>query len=299
MSRRNSRPWVKLWADCLDSRQLARAGEPAELLFYRLLALNGTDGAGDTLNLSASDLAWRMRMAETEVSERLERLESAGLIVRTDAGIRFAGWDERQSGKTDSERARQYRERSKSDHLQRHDTERSHRDAPTVLCRDAPTALELESESEEEEEHTHNPLPNTGGANTVPPVAARVAVAGPCTTDEPLRAMLDAWNATTGQRLVWSAKYFQPTEQAHRLGATAGNLPKAIRVYMGALKDAPPSFKPFCGEFDKWASYTPQASRKRDDPRLGSPSPASSTIWRTPESVLAARAARGGSTDEF
>lgn len=291
MIRRNSRPWVKLWADCLDSRQLARAGEPAELLFYRLLSLNGTDGAGDTLCTTASDLAWRMRLPEADVEARLAALQREGLIERTETSIIFSGWAERQAEISDAERARQWREKKREQAERSPNVRRTFANEQTERsCRI------LESESEVEEEHTHSPQPNTGEANPMPPGVACVAVPGPCTTDEPLRAMLDAWNATTGQRLVWSAKYFQPTEQAHRLGATAGNLPKAIRAYVGALKDAPPSFKPFCAEFDKWASYTPQATRRRDDPRLGSPSPASRNVWATPESVLAAR---GGSTDEF
>lgn len=291
----NRRPWVKLWADCLDSRQLAKAGEAAEVVFYRLLALNGTDGAGDLLPLSAEDIAWRMRLPEADLLERLAALEAVGLIERTEAGIRFSGWSERQAEISDAERARLWRQRKREQPERSQNVHRTFADE-----RDEQSCRILESESElelEEEARTQPPVVERI-ATPVPTAATRVVK--PAATDEPLRALLDAWNTATGDRLVWSAKYFQPTEQAYFLGATPELLTRAAKAYTAALDTGARSFPRFCGDFDRWISAAnappkPKPARGRDDHRLGAPSQAARTIWSTPESELTARS----TPDEF
>lgn len=276
MSRRNSRPWVKLWTDCLDSRQLARAGEPAELLFYRLLSLNGTDGAGDTLHLTAADLAWRLRMDPADVDERLSALSVAGLIERKGSDIRFPAWDERQNGKTEAERAREYRDRKKSDQLQRHGSERTDRHDTERTLRDAPNVLESESESESEEEKEHphtqplptprdcNPRANGGGPVRVdppsappgeqpmPPSGRRIAR----TTDADLEPWFAAVCSGLRQPLTYGPRYCLPTERivahAAKLGLSEADVKAVAGHYRAKCKDGTPSFPKFADEIDRW-----------------------------------------------
>lgn len=290
----NRRPWVKLWADCLDSRQLAKAGEAAEVLFYRLLTLNGKEGSGDTLALSAEDIAWRMRLSVEDVERRLSALVSAGLIEMGD-GIAFPGWAERQAEKSDAERQASLRARKRTMSRDSHATVTRQTCDTSRDCR----ILESESESESEEEPRTQPTATSSEAEP-PATRSVVRVVKPAATDEPLKALLDAWNTATGDRLVWSAKYFQPTEAAHRLGATPELLARAAKAYTAALDTGTRSFPRFCADFDRWLSAAnappkPKKPDRRDDPRLGSPSPAARNVFTTPESVLAARGAR----DEF
>jgi len=109
--RGNRRPWVCLWSDCLDSRSMARAGEAAELLFYRLLALCGEAGEGDTIpEAAADDLAWRLRGNAVDIEARLVALESVGSIQRTGNAIQILGWHDRQPAESEAERSRRRRE---------------------------------------------------------------------------------------------------------------------------------------------------------------------------------------------
>ena len=269
--RENRRPWVKLWSDAIESRQIHRAGEAAELLFYRLLMVCGRSGVGGVIPETADEIAWRLRMDPADVAARLAALESQGLVEVVEAGVLITGWNERQADKSEAERKRDQRA------TRRDDVPRLSRDkggtCPATVqdmsrdtSRTCPT-LDVEEDVEEEEERTHaqpcgeyggaTPVPGTAASGGKPSAPARIGsvlptVTPPPKTDADLRPIFDAYCRGSGQSLTWRQQHILPSEQVARFTRDADQVARVAKFYRGQCKEGTPSFARFAAEFDRW-----------------------------------------------
>ena len=149
---RNERPWIKMAVTIVDDRDLDRLAPRTERLWWRVLALCGSCGHGDELGMSDPDIAWRLRWKKTALSQALASLIAAGLIERTDQGLRIASWHKHQPGTTSAERMRESRARRRVTSDERVTSPKRHSD---VL--EAEVEEEVDGEVEEE-----SPLPPAG-----------------------------------------------------------------------------------------------------------------------------------------
>ena len=258
--RENRRPWVCLWGDCLDSRSLAQAGEGAELLFYRLLALCGQSGEGDTINdATAEALAWRFRGDAADFEGRLARLQAVNAIERSGPSVRIIGWFDRQPAESEAERSRRRRDEMRRPDATAGGDQTSDRVTTGSRPEVTPSRRPLDADADAEKTQTQNtpaqPPGDSGGAKPVPTAAmpvVRINPNGKAGTSDDLRPFFDAYCRGAGQKLSWGHKYVLYAEQIHRHGKPPDRIATVAAFYRAKLKDAVPSIQRFASEIDKW-----------------------------------------------
>jgi len=75
------RSWIKLYIEILDDPKMGRLQDWLWRRAIELFLLAGENG-NDGLLQPVMDLAWRLRVSETELFQGLTKLEEAGLVYR-------------------------------------------------------------------------------------------------------------------------------------------------------------------------------------------------------------------------
>jgi len=104
-------PWLRLYNDFPDNIKVRALPEPLQLRYVWFLCL---ERRGRFSGRSDAEVAWLLRLTETDVTESRKQLAEAGLI---DPGGEPHDWQERQSRSDSSaERTRKWRKRKKESH---------------------------------------------------------------------------------------------------------------------------------------------------------------------------------------
>jgi len=109
-----SKFWIKLYIEILDDPKM---GKLPDFLFRRAIELfllageNGNDG----LLQPVQDLAWRLRISETKLTESLSALSLVGVVHETPEGWVVSNFSKRQEAATSTERVHEYRKRNASE----------------------------------------------------------------------------------------------------------------------------------------------------------------------------------------
>ena len=107
------RSWIKLYLEILDDPKM---GQMPDYLWRRAIELfllaseNGNDG----LLQPVSDMAWRLRVRETDLNNSPRALSQVGVVHETPQGWVVTHFAERQAKLSDAERVQHYRERQRN-----------------------------------------------------------------------------------------------------------------------------------------------------------------------------------------
>lgn len=108
-----SKYWLKLYHEMLDDPKVARLPDSSYRRFIECLLLAGETDKNGILP-PIEDMAWRLRIDETSLSQDMSRLALAGLVELKEGGRWFVtSFQRRQAAVTTSERVKRHRERKK------------------------------------------------------------------------------------------------------------------------------------------------------------------------------------------
>ena len=104
-----AQPWLRLYRGTVNNPKLQRLGLEVVGFWTNCLCLSDDDGRLP----SVADIAWTMRLGETQVETFLATLQRNGLIVRVgNAGLRLHDWDDHQkSSDSSTDRVRKFRQK--------------------------------------------------------------------------------------------------------------------------------------------------------------------------------------------
>lgn len=103
--------WFRFYSETIDDPKVHQMSDSCFRTFVNLLCLASNSEVRGEINLSNSEVAWRLRTHHHTVEASLKKLEELNIISRNGRNIKFLNWDKRQY-KSDSsaERTRKWRE---------------------------------------------------------------------------------------------------------------------------------------------------------------------------------------------
>lgn len=116
-----SKYWIKLYHEILDDPKMGQLPDRAWRRVIELFLLAGELDSGGLLP-PVGDIAWRLRVDETELLEDLSVLEDVGIIRETDDGWLVCKFAERQAAVPAAERMRRMRERRRKEQYYQRET---------------------------------------------------------------------------------------------------------------------------------------------------------------------------------
>ena len=112
----SSMPWVKIWTETLDDPKFGRLDDATKWRFVQLCLLAGEcDAEGYFANgddvMTLTEMAWRLRLDEVDLTNDLAALGEIGLITADEDGTIFITNFAKRQGRSQSEKRKQWRER--------------------------------------------------------------------------------------------------------------------------------------------------------------------------------------------
>lgn len=105
--------WIKFYCEVLDDPKMATLPDRLWRRFYELCLLAGKQNK-DGLVPPVNQIAWSLRIDETQLTDDLTELVKLGLIAATPGGYLVVNFSKRQSKSSNTERSQRYREVQRS-----------------------------------------------------------------------------------------------------------------------------------------------------------------------------------------